>query len=73
MTTDQRTNLKFLVRLGKSSEALCMLKKSTKSRLCLVQQFFSGTKDLKEEVRILRIIPGVEGLPMAEAKPISSL
>ena len=33
---------------------------STKSKVCLVQQFFSGTKDSQKDVRMLRAIPGVE-------------
>ena len=39
--------------------------KSTKRRLCLIQQFFSGTKDSKKDARM---IAGVEGLPPVEMK-----
>ena len=46
---------------------------STKSRLCIVQQFFSSTKDSKKGVNMLRMIPGVEGLPQVELKKLSSL
>ena len=42
--------------------------KSIKSKLCLVQQFFSDTKDSKKDVRMLRMISGVKGLPSVETK-----
>ena len=51
MTTEQRTNLRFPVRLRKSpTEALCTVcfNKSTNNRLCLVQHFFLLLKRFKE-------------------------
>ena len=74
ITTEQQTNLKFLVRLGKSSEALCMLQQVNKEQtLSRSTVFFSGTIDSKKYVRMLRMIPGVEGLPTTEIKPMSNL
>ena len=74
MTTEQQTNLKFLVRLGKSPlEAFYMLEQVYKEQTCLIQQFLSGTKDAKKDVRLLKMIPGVEGLPPVEMKPIKRL
>ena len=59
MTTEQRTNLKFLVRLGKSSsEALCMLQqvyqKQTLSRSTVFlwhKRFKEGREDVEDDHR----------------------
>ena len=66
MTAEQRTNLKFLMHLGTSpSEALG---KVFQEQTFLVEQFFSGTNNSKKDVRMLRMIPGVKGLPPVEMK-----
>ena len=54
MTTQQRANLKFLVRLGKSSsEALCMLQQVYKEQTSRSTVF----KDIEDDVRFVRMIP----------------
>ena len=61
MTTGQQTNLKFLVRFGKSpAEALCMLQHVYKEQSLSRSTVFHGTKDSKKDVRMLRMVPGVE-------------
>ena len=62
MTTEQRTYLKFLVRLGKS---LAEVEEQTLSRATV----FCGIKDSKKDVRMT---PGAEDLPPVEMKPMLS-
>ena len=67
MSVEQRINLKFFVRLGKTpTEALKLLQKvygdDTMSKLV----FLSGTGDSKREERRLKMITGVRGHPEAE-------
>ena len=79
MTTEQQTNLEFLVRLGKSPlEALCMLEQVYKEQTLFhstvsLWHIFSGMKDSKKDMRMLRMIPGVEDLPPVEIKAMLSL
>ena len=74
MTTKQQTNLKFVVRLAKSpSEALYLLQQVYKEQTLFRSKFLSGTKHSKKEVKMLRMIPGVEDLSPLEMKPKSSM
>ena len=75
MAAEQRTNLKFLTRLRKSpSDALCMLQEASGNEaLFRSKVFFSGTKDSKKDVRMLKMISGVDGLLLVEVKPMFSL
>ena len=59
--TRQRTNLKFLVRLGKSpTEALSMLQQVYKEHTMFRTTVFLSHKRLKKDVRMLKMIPGAE-------------
>ena len=61
MTTEQRTNLKFLVLSGKSpTEALFMLQQVYKEHTLFHATIFMRHKDSKKDVRMLRMIPGVD-------------
>ena len=67
MSVEQRINLKFLVRLGKTpTEALKLLQKvygdDTMSRTCLC----GGTGGSKREENRLKMITAVGGHPPAE-------
>ena len=59
MTTEQRTSLKFLVRLGKSlTEVLSTLQQIYKVQTLSRATFFCGIIDSKKDVRMLRMTPG---------------
>ena len=59
--TRQRTNLKFLVRLGKSpTEALSMLQQVYKEHTMFRTTVFLSHKRFKKDVRMLKMIPGAE-------------
>ena len=74
MTTGQQTNLKFLVRLGKSSvEALCMLEQVYKEQTLFHSTVSLWHKRFKEGFEDVEDVPGVEGLPPVEMKPMLSL
>ena len=68
MTMEQRTNLKFLVRLGKSlAEVLFMLQQVYKKQTLSRATVFCGIEDSKKNVRM---VPGAEDLPPVEMKPM---
>ena len=70
MTTKQRTNLKFLVRLKKSpTEPLSMLQQVNKEHTLFHATVFCDIKDSKKDVRMT---PGAEDLPPVEMKPMLS-
>ena len=71
VTTEQQTNLKLWSVWENPIQKLSVcFNKSTKSNFCLIQQFLSGIKDSKKEVRKLRMIAGVEpSLPKLCAFP----
>ena len=70
MITEQQTNLKFLVRLGKSTtEALSMLQQMYKEQTLFRATVFCGIKESKKD---LRMIPGAEDLQPVEIKPMLS-
>ena len=72
MTTKQQTNLKFLVCSEKFvSEALCT--SLQKADFVSFNSFVLAQKPQKKEVRMSKMIPGVEGISPVEMKPISSL
>ena len=73
MSVEQRINMKFLVRLGKTpTEALKLLKKSVVMTRCEELAFLSGTGGSKREERRWKMITEVGGHPQAEQMKMTS-
>ena len=66
INTEQRTNLKFLVRLGKTpSQALEMLKQVYGDNTMSRTRVFEWHKRFKKGLRKWKMIPGVGGIQRA--------
>ena len=80
MSREQRANLKFHAKLGKTpSESFAMLKKhvygnkSMGKKQCHVHVHLNGTRGSKRDERRVKMIHGLEDLQRAERRTTSSV
>ena len=74
MSIEQRIDLKFLVRLGKTpTETLNLLQEVTEMLRCQELRFLSGTRGSEREERMWKIILRVEGQQQAEQTKMLSM